>query len=65
MDIKNKEEKLERESIVLKNDLQAAQIQIDRLTRKLEEREIEIDKLRFIFGMVHFFSPHFFSKMNI
>lgn len=31
----------------MKNDLQSAQLQIDRLRKKLEEREIEIDKLRF------------------
>ncbi|XP_026667187.1 coiled-coil domain-containing protein 13-like [Ceratina calcarata] len=46
VDIRNREERIERECTNLKNDLQAAQLQIERLRRKLEEREIEIDKLR-------------------
>ncbi|CAL7946262.1 unnamed protein product [Xylocopa violacea] len=46
MEMRNREEKIERECMNLKNDLQSAQLQIDRLCRKLEEREIEIDKLR-------------------
>ncbi|CAK9830986.1 Coiled-coil domain-containing protein 13 [Anthophora retusa] len=46
VDMKNREERMERECTNLKNDLQSAQLQIDRLRRKLEEREIEIDKLR-------------------
>ncbi|XP_054005464.1 uncharacterized protein LOC128890720 [Hylaeus anthracinus] len=46
IDMKNKEEKSERECTALRNDLQSAQLQIDRLRRRLEEREIEIDKLR-------------------
>ncbi|XP_076751980.1 coiled-coil domain-containing protein 13 [Xylocopa sonorina] len=47
MEMRNREEKMERECINLKNDLQSAQLQIDRLCRKLEEREIEIEKLRY------------------
>ncbi|XP_076657900.1 coiled-coil domain-containing protein 13 [Halictus rubicundus] len=45
-DMKIKEEKIGRECMNLRNDLQSAQLQIERLRRKLEEREIEIDKLR-------------------
>lgn len=49
--MKSRAEKFEREYTNLKNDLQSAQLQIDRLRRRLEEREIEIDKLRyFILG---------------
>ncbi|XP_076279115.1 coiled-coil domain-containing protein 13 [Lasioglossum baleicum] len=45
-DMKIKEEKISRECMNLRNDLQSSQLRIERLRRKLEEREIEIDKLR-------------------
>lgn len=45
-DTKSREERIDRERTSLKNDLQSAQLQIKRLRRKLEEREIEIDKIR-------------------
>ncbi|KOC68310.1 Coiled-coil domain-containing protein 13 [Habropoda laboriosa] len=46
VEMKNKEERIERERTNLQNDLESAQLQIDRFRRKLKEREIEIDKLR-------------------
>ncbi|XP_076668040.1 coiled-coil domain-containing protein 13 [Andrena cerasifolii] len=45
-DTRNREERSKRECMNAKNDLESAQLQIDRLRRRLEEREIEIDKLR-------------------
>lgn len=45
--MRNRTEMIERDCTNLKNDLQSAQLQIDRLCRRLEEREIEIDKLRY------------------
>jgi Na+/phosphate symporter len=46
MEAQNKEHKIERENTNIKNELRASQLHVDRLRRKLEEREIEIDKLR-------------------
>ncbi|XP_066583826.1 coiled-coil domain-containing protein 13 [Prorops nasuta] len=48
VDLRNKEAKMERERINVNNDLQTANLQIEQLRKKLEEREIEIDKLRFV-----------------
>ncbi|XP_026824385.1 coiled-coil domain-containing protein 13 [Ooceraea biroi] len=46
VEVQNKEHKIERENANIKNELRAAQLHVDRLRRRLEEREIEIDKLR-------------------
>lgn len=46
VEIQNREHKIERESANIKNELRATQLHVDRLRRRLEEREIEIDKLR-------------------
>lgn len=46
LDMQNREHKIERENANIKNQLQAAQLHIDRLRGRLQEREIEIDKLR-------------------
>lgn len=46
MEVQNKEHKIERENANIKNDLRATQLHVDRLRGRLEEREIEIDKLR-------------------
>ncbi|XP_032664783.1 coiled-coil domain-containing protein 13-like [Odontomachus brunneus] len=46
VEVQNKEHKIERENANIKNELQATQLRVDRLRRRLEEREIEIDKLR-------------------
>ncbi|KAG5346727.1 CCD13 protein, partial [Acromyrmex charruanus] len=40
------EVQMERENANIKNELRATQLHVDRLRRRLEEREIEIDKLR-------------------
>ena len=37
---------MERENANIKNELRATQLHVDRLRRRLEEREIEIDKLK-------------------
>jgi len=37
---------MERENVNIKNELRATQLHVDRLRRRLEEREIEIDKLK-------------------
>lgn len=44
--MQDKEQKIERENVNIKNELRATQLHVDRLRRRLEEREIEIDKLR-------------------
>lgn len=46
MEVQNKEHKIERENVNIKNELRATQLHVDRLCRRLEEREIEIDKLK-------------------
>ncbi|XP_071575219.1 uncharacterized protein [Temnothorax nylanderi] len=46
MEVQNREHKIERENANIKNELRATQLHVDRLRRRLEEREIEIDKLR-------------------
>lgn len=46
MEVQNKEHKIERENANIKNELRTTQLHVDRLRRRLEEREIEIDKLR-------------------
>ncbi|XP_067205747.1 coiled-coil domain-containing protein 13 isoform X2 [Linepithema humile] len=46
IEVQNREHKIERESMNIKNELRATQLHVDRLRRRLEEREIEIDKLR-------------------
>ncbi|KYN05879.1 Coiled-coil domain-containing protein 13, partial [Cyphomyrmex costatus] len=46
VEVRNKEHMIERESANIKNELRATQLHVDRLRRRLEEREIEIDKLR-------------------
>lgn len=46
--MQNRERKIERENANIKNELRATQLHVDRLRRRLEEREIEIDKLRSI-----------------
>jgi len=48
IEIRNREHKIERENANIKNELRATQLHVDRLRRRLEEREIEIDKLRSI-----------------
>lgn len=45
-EVQNREHKIERENANIKNELRATQLHVDRLRRRLEEREIEIDKLR-------------------
>jgi hypothetical protein len=47
-EVQNREHRIERENANIKNELRAAQLHVDRLRRRLEEREIEIDKLRSI-----------------
>ncbi|XP_029176528.1 coiled-coil domain-containing protein 13 [Nylanderia fulva] len=46
MEVQNKEHKIERENANIKNELRAMQLHVDQLCRRLEEREIEIDKLK-------------------
>ncbi|KAL6267308.1 hypothetical protein P5V15_000383 [Pogonomyrmex californicus] len=46
VEVQNREHKIERESANIKNELRATQLHVERLRRRLEEREIEIDKLR-------------------
>ncbi|XP_011869714.1 PREDICTED: coiled-coil domain-containing protein 13 [Vollenhovia emeryi] len=46
MEVQSREYKIERENANIKNELRAAQLHVERLRRRLEEREIEIDKLR-------------------
>lgn len=46
MEVQNKEHKIERENMNIKNELRATQLHVDQLCRRLEEREIEIDKLK-------------------
>ncbi|XP_025155004.1 coiled-coil domain-containing protein 13 [Harpegnathos saltator] len=46
VEVQNKEHKIERENANIKNELRATQLHVDRLRRRLEERETEIDKLR-------------------
>ena len=43
---RNRENMMERENANIKNELRATQLHVDRLRRRLEEREIEIDKLK-------------------
>ncbi|XP_014472720.1 PREDICTED: coiled-coil domain-containing protein 13-like [Dinoponera quadriceps] len=45
-EVRNKEHRIERENANIKNELQATQLLVDRLRKRLEEREIEIDKMR-------------------
>ncbi|KAL6439018.1 hypothetical protein ACFW04_003786 [Cataglyphis niger] len=46
IEVQNKEHKIERENVNIKNELRATQLHVDQLCRRLEEREIEIDKLK-------------------
>ncbi|KAG5333116.1 CCD13 protein, partial [Acromyrmex heyeri] len=46
VEVRNRENMMERENANIKNELRATQLHVDRLRRRLEEREIEIDKLR-------------------
>jgi len=46
IEVQNREYKMERENANIKNELRATQLHVDRLRKRLEEREIEIDKLK-------------------
>ncbi|GAB1860624.1 Coiled-coil domain-containing protein 13 [Camponotus japonicus] len=46
IEVQNKEHKIERENVNIKNELRATLLHVDQLCRRLEEREIEIDKLK-------------------
>ncbi|XP_072751070.1 coiled-coil domain-containing protein 13 [Anoplolepis gracilipes] len=46
IEVQNKEHKIERENANIKNELRATQLHVDQLSRRLEEREIELDKLK-------------------
>lgn len=46
IEVQNREYKIERENANIKNELRATQLHVERLRKRLEEREIEIDKLK-------------------